>query len=189
MSGHEPTRGAFYSNVDILKAIKGGRINVKPFNPKMLQPASLEVRLYHRFRISDSRNHTVIDPSNLPINQTREIGARNKKFVLHPGEFVLGSTLEIIHIPDDLIARIEGKSSLGRIGLVVHATAGFVDPGWNGRLTLELANIARLPILLRPGMKIGQLSFADLKTPTTMPYGSEKAKSHYQGSMGPVESR
>lgn len=191
MLGKERERtGSSYSNVDILRAIREGRILIKPFDENLIKSASLELRLLNKFSVFNTHRYRSINPRNIPGDLMKTVRVRKEEtFILHPGEFALGSTLEVITLPDDLIAQVNGKSSLGRLGLHVHATAGYVDPGWRGRLTLEFSNTATLPIELYPGMVVAQLSFTELKTKTTMPYGSEKAGSHYQNSMGPVPSR
>ena len=156
----------------------------------MLQPASIDVRLSRFFLTFESHRHAVIDPAADQPDLTQEIVADDgAPFILHPGEFVLGSTYETVELPDDIAGRIEGKSSLGRLGLLTHATAGFIDPGFSGTITLELASVATLPILLYPGMKIGQLCFFRLSSPARAPYGSAAAGSHYQGQRGPTPSR
>ena len=161
-----------------------------PYDEAMLQPSSVDVRLDRYFRLFDNHKYPVIDPSLDHADLTRLVEVDPAEgFVLHPGEFVLGSTLEMVALPDDLAARVEGKSSLGRLGLLTHATAGFVDPGFSGHVTLELSNVATLPIMLYPGMKIGQLCFFRLSSPAENPYGSGKYGSHYQGQRGPTASR
>lgn len=156
----------------------------------MLQPASIDVRLDRFFRLFDNHRYPVIDPAQDQPDLTRLVEVENgDPFVLHPGEFVLGSTFEQVTLPDDVAARLEGKSSLGRLGLLTHSTAGFVDPGFSGHVTLELSNMATLPITLWPGMKIGQLCFFRLSSPAEFPYGSEKYGSRYQGQRGPTASR
>jgi dCTP deaminase len=156
----------------------------------MIQPSSVDVRLDKFFRLFDNHKYQVIDPALDQADLTRLVEVDSQEgFVLHPGEFVLGSTLETVSLPDDLAARVEGKSSLGRLGLLTHATAGFVDPGFTGHVTLELSNVATLPIMLWPGMKIGQLAFFRLSSPAESPYGSEGYGSHYQGQRGPTASR
>ena len=156
----------------------------------MIQPSSVDVRLDKYFRLFDNHKYPVIDPSQDQPDLTRLVEVDpSDGFVLHPGEFVLGSTLEAVTLPDDLAARVEGKSSLGRLGLLTHATAGFVDPGFTGHVTLELSNVATLPIMLWPGMKIGQLAFFRLSSPAEHPYGSATYGSHYQGQRGPTASR
>jgi dCTP deaminase len=178
------------SDVSLRKAIAEGRIGVAPFEEAYVQPSSIDVRLDSMFRVF--RNHTagVIDVKldMRELTELVEIPAEGV-FMLHPGEFVLGSTFERVTVPDDLVARIEGKSSLGRLGLLIHSTAGFIDAGFDGHVTLELANVASLPITLYPGMKIGQISFMTMTTPAEHPYGSGAKGSKYQGQRGPTPSR
>lgn len=178
------------SDRDISAQIDGGRVRLEPFEASMIQPSSVDVRLDRYFRLFDNHLYPFIDPAQEQPDLTRlvEVGA-DEAFVLHPGEFVLASTLERVTLPDDLAARVEGKSSLGRLGLLTHATAGFVDPGFVGHVTLELSNVATLPITLWPGMKIGQLCFFRLSSPAEHPYGSAERGSHYQGQRGPTASR
>ena len=165
-------------------------MRLQPYDEAMVQPSSIDVRLDKYFRLFDNHKYPVIDPSQDQADLTRLVEVDPAEgFVLHPGEFVLGSTLETVSLPDDLAARVEGKSSLGRLGLLTHATAGFVDPGFNGHVTLELSNVATLPIMLYPGMKIGQLCFFRLSSPSENPYGSATYGSHYQGQRGPTASR
>lgn len=174
------------SDRDILRAISVGQIALEPFDRALLQPASVDVRLGSAFRVFDNATHTHIDPKVEHPTTLVEI-PDGQPFVLHPGEFALGSTVERLSLDDSLAARLEGKSSLARLGVVVHQ-AGFVDPGWrSGQITLELASIANLPILLWPGMKIAQLCFLDLATRASVPYG--EAGNHYQGQSGPTASR
>ena len=178
------------SDRDILDEIDAGRITIKPFDPAMVQPASIDVRLDRYFRVVENHRYPHIDPAQAQDDLTREVQAEgDEPFILHPGEFVLGSTYEEVSLPGDLAARVEGKSSLGRLGLLTHATAGFVDPGFSGHVTLELANVATLPIKLYPGMKIGQFCFFRLSSPSEHPYGSERYGSRYQGQRGPTPSR
>ena len=178
------------SDRDILAEIDAGRIALDPWDPQMLQPSSIDVRLDRFFRVFENHRYPHIDPAVDQSDLTRVVEAQGEEpFILHPGEFVLGSTFEVVTLPDDLAARVEGKSSLGRLGLLTHATAGFVDPGFSGHVTLELANVATLPIKLYPGMKIGQLCFFRLTSPAEHPYGSEKYGSRYQGQRGPTPSR
>ncbi|WP_353507642.1 dCTP deaminase [Intrasporangium sp.] len=179
------------SDKDIRAEVDGGRVVLDPWDPAMVQPSSIDVRLDKFFRLFDNHKYPYIDPAAEQPELTRlvEVGAGEERFVLHPGEFVLGSTLETVTLPDDLAARVEGKSSLGRLGLLTHATAGFVDPGFSGHVTLELSNVATLPIMLYPGMKIGQLCFFRLSSPAENPYGSGTYGSHYQGQRGPTASR
>ena len=190
------------SDHTIREQIDAGRIKIEPFEPELVQPSSVDVRLDKFFRLFDNHRYPYIDPAAEQPDLTRlvEVGGSagtsaasgdtaEDRFVLHPGEFVLGSTLETVTLPDDLAARVEGKSSLGRLGLLTHATAGFVDPGFSGHVTLELSNVATLPIMLWPGMKIGQLCFIRLSSPAENPYGSAAYGSHYQGQRGPTASR
>ena len=178
------------SDRSIKEAIESGRITVEPFDASMIQPSSVDVTIDRYFRVF--RNHTMplIDvKDNLEdLTELVEI-ADGDRFILHPGEFVLGSTAERVALSADLVARLEGKSSLGRLGLLIHSTAGFVDAGWDGHLTLELSNVATLPITLYPGMKIGQLSFLQMTTEAEHPYGSSEVGSKYQGQRGPTPSR
>lgn len=174
------------SDRDILRAISVGQIEIDPWNRALLQPASVDVRLDNLFRVFDNACHTHIDPKIEHPTKLVEV-LPDQPFVLHPGEFALGATLERMSLDDSLAARLEGKSSLARLGLLAHATAGFIDPGFSGQITLELANVANLPILLWPGMKIGQLCFLDLATRATAPYG--QVNNHYQGQRGPTPSR
>jgi len=178
------------SDRDIRAEIDGGRVVLDPWDPAMVQPSSIDVRMDKWFRLFDNHKYPVIDPAADQPDLTRLIEVDPVEgFVLHPGEFVLGSTLETVTLPDDLAARVEGKSSLGRLGLLTHATAGFVDPGFAGHVTLELSNVATLPIRLWPGMKVGQLCFFRLTSPAEHPYGSAAYGSHYQGQRGPTASR
>ena len=178
------------SDRDIKAEIDTERVRLEPYDPGMIQPSSIDVRLDKFFRLFDNHKYPVIDPAKDQPELTRLVEVDpDDGFVLHPGEFVLGSTLETVTLPDDLAARVEGKSSLGRLGLMTHATAGFVDPGFSGHVTLELSNVATLPIILWPGMKIGQLCFFRLSSPAENPYGSAKYGSHYQGQRGPTASR
>jgi dCTP deaminase len=178
------------SDRDIRAEIAANRVVLDPWDPGMVQPSSVDVRLDKYFRLFDNHKYQVIDPAQDQPELTRLVEVDPADgFVLHPGEFVLGSTLETVTLPDDLAARVEGKSSLGRLGLLTHATAGFVDPGFSGHVTLELSNVATLPIMLWPGMKIGQLCFIKLASPAENPYGSAQYGSHYQGQRGPTASR
>ena len=179
------------SDKDIRAEIAAERVVLDPWDPQMVQPSSVDVRLDKFFRLFDNHKYPYIDPAAEQPELTRlvEVGPEEDSFVLHPGEFVLGSTYEVVTLPDDLAARLEGKSSLGRLGLLTHSTAGFVDPGFSGHVTLELSNVATLPIKLWPGMKIGQLCFIRLSSPAQNPYGSAKYGSRYQGQRGPTASR
>ena len=182
--------GVLLSDRDIRAEVAAGRVSLDPWDVDMVQPSSVDVRLDRYFRLFDNHKYPVIDPAQEQPELTRLIEVDpGEGFVLHPGEFVLGSTLEQVTLPDDLAARVEGKSSLGRLGLLTHATAGFVDPGFSGHVTLELSNVATLPIMLWPGMKIGQLCFFRLSSPAEHPYGSATYGSHYQGQRGPTASR
>ncbi|MBA2419495.1 MAG: dCTP deaminase [Nocardioidaceae bacterium] len=178
------------SDRDILAEIHGDRIVLDPYEPSMLQPSSIDVRLDKFFRVFENHRYPHIDPAEDQAELTQEVIAEGgEPFIMHPGEFVLGSTYEQVSLPDDVAARLEGKSSLGRLGLLTHATAGFIDPGFSGHVTLELANVATLPIKLYPGMKIGQLCFFRLSSPAEHPYGSSKYASRYQGQRGPTPSK
>ena len=178
------------SDGDLTKELANGRLVLDPWDPAMLQPSSIDVRLDRYFRVFQNSRYTHIDPAQQQDELTTPVEPDGEEpFVLHPGEFVLGSTHEVVSLPDDIAARVEGKSSLGRLGLLTHATAGFVDPGFSGHVTLELANVATLPIKLYPGMKIGQFCFFRLSSPSDHPYGSEKYGSRYQGQRGPTPSR
>lgn len=178
------------SDRDLRAEIESGRIKIDPWDPEMLQPSSIDVRLDRYFRLFDNHKYPVIDPAEPQPELTRliEVGP-DEPFILHPGEFVLGSTFELVTLPDDIAARLEGKSSLGRLGLLTHSTAGFVDPGFSGHVTLELSNVATLPIKLWPGMKIGQLCFIRTTSPVENPYGSARYGNRYQGQRGPTASR
>jgi len=178
------------SDRDIKAEIDSGRVHLEPYDEAMVQPSSIDVRLDKYFRLFDNHKYPFIDPAEDQPDLTRLIEVqRGEPLILHPGEFVLGSTFEVVTMPDDLAARLEGKSSLGRLGLLTHSTAGFVDPGFSGHVTLELSNVATLPIKLWPGMKVGQLCFIRLSSPTENPYGSAKYGSRYQGQRGPTASR
>ncbi len=178
------------SDRDILAEIDKDRVRLDPFEPAMVQPSSIDVRLDRFFRVFENHKYPHIDPAADQPDLTRMVEPEaDEPFILHPGEFVLGSTYEVITLPDDVAARLEGKSSLGRLGLLTHSTAGFIDPGFSGHVTLELSNVATLPIKLWPGMKIGQLCFFRLSSPSEHPYGSEKYGSRYQGQRGPTPSR
>ena len=178
------------SDRDIAAEIKAGRVQVEPFEPKMIQPSSVDVRLDRFFRVFENHRYEVIDPSVEQSELTREVAvAPDEFFILHPGEFVLASTYEVITLPEDIAGRLEGKSSLGRLGLLTHSTAGFIDPGFSGHITLELSNVANLPVKLYPGMKIGQLCLIKLSSPAEHPYGSAVYGSRYQGQRGPTPSK
>lgn len=178
------------SDQDLRKEVESGRLLLDPFDVEMVQPSSIDVRLDRFFRVFNNTKYTHIDPSVQQDELTSLVEApQDEPFVLHPGEFVLGSTYELVTLPDDLAGRLEGKSSLGRLGLLTHSTAGFIDPGFSGHITLELSNVANLPITLHPGMKIGQLCLFKLSSPAEHPYGSKQAGSRYQGQRGPTPSR
>lgn len=178
------------SDRDIRLAIEEGRILIDPFDPRRLQPASVDITLDRRFRVFRSTRHAYIDLAKVPDDITELVTVEDgDRFILHPGEFALGSTLERLRLGADVVCRVEGKSSLGRLGLLIHSTAGFVDPGWDGHITLELSNVNTIPITLYPGMRIGQLSFFRLTSPAERPYGSAGLGSSYQGQAGPTPSR
>ncbi|MBB4735916.1 dCTP deaminase [Micrococcus cohnii] len=178
------------SDRDIRSEIEAGRVALDPFDPSFVQPASLDVRLDRHFRLFDNHRYAHIDPAQEQDELTRLVEVDpDEPFVLHPGEFVLGSTYEQVSLPADVAARLEGKSSLGRLGLLTHSTAGFIDPGFTGHVTLELSNMATLPIKLWPGMKVGQLCFFRLSSPAEHPYGSGPHGNRYQGQRGPTASR
>ena len=178
------------SDRDIKAEISVGRVQVEPYDEAMIQPSSIDVRLDRWFRVFENHKYPHIDPSVEQEDLTRLLETESDEpFILHPGEFVLGSTYEVVTLPDDVAGRLEGKSSLGRLGLLTHSTAGFIDPGFSGHVTLELSNVATLPITLYPGMKIGQLCLFRLSSPAEYPYGSEKYGSRYQGQRGPTPSR
>ena len=177
------------SDRDIREQIEAGRIVIDPFSPDAIQPSSVDLHLDSRFRVFRNNRYPYIDvrQEQPDLTELLEISG-DEPFVLHPGEFVLGSTLERVALPDDLVSRLEGKSSLGRLGLLIHSTAGYVDPGWDGNLTLELSNVANLPIALYQGMKIGQISFQRLSSPVEVPYGDERIGSKYRGQRDPTAS-
>ena len=178
------------SDRDIRSELDSGRVVLEPYDPAMIQPSSVDVRIDRLFRLFDNHKYSVIDPAQEQPDLTRLIEVeKGEAFVLHPGEFVLASTYEVVTLPDDVAARLEGKSSLGRLGLITHSTAGFIDPGFSGHVTLELANVATLPIKLWPGMKIGQLCFFRLSSAAEHPYGSSTYGSRYLGQRGPTASR
>src|SRR5581483_8428159 len=173
------------SDRTIARLIADGRIGIDPYDDALLQPSSVDVRVDNAFRVFHNARYPYIDVKEPQDALTELVEIKgDEPFILHPGEFVLGSTLERIRLPDDLVARLEGKSSLGRLGLLIHSTAGFIDPGFDGHVTLELSNVANLPITIYHGMKIGQLSFDQLSEPATAPYGSDKLGSKYQGQQG-----
>ncbi|WP_067607233.1 dCTP deaminase [Nocardiopsis listeri] len=178
------------SDRDLNKQIESGRVRIDPFDPSLVQPSSIDVRLDRFFRVFENHKYPHIDPSVEQPDLTRLVETDgDEAFILHPGEFVLASTYEVVTLPDDIASRLEGKSSLGRLGLLTHSTAGFIDPGFSGHVTLELSNMATLPIKLYPGMKIGQLCMFELTSPSERPYGSAAYGSRYQGQRGPTPSR
>jgi len=188
LSGY--ARRVLLSDRDLRAEIAAGRLGIDPFDDSLVQPSSVDVRLDSLFRVFNNTRYTHIDPAQQQDELTSLVEpVDGEPFVLHPGEFVLGSTLELCTLPEDLAGRLEGKSSLGRLGLLTHSTAGFIDPGFSGHITLELSNVANLPITLWPGMKIGQLCILRLTSPAEHPYGSARAGSKYQGQRGPTPSR
>ncbi|MDR2673064.1 MAG: dCTP deaminase [Coriobacteriales bacterium] len=177
------------SDRTLKEELAAGRIIIDPFLPTDIQPASIDLHLGDSFRVFRNSRYPFIDPNvSQPDLTELMLATKTDPFVLHPGEFVLGTTLERVALPNDILGRLEGKSTLGRIGLLIHSTAGYVDPGWNGHLTLELSNVANLPILLTPGMRIGQIAFERMSTPVDKPYGHPDLGSHYQGQAGPTPS-
>ena len=178
------------SDRTIARLLEESRIEIDPYDAALLQPSSVDVRVDRYFRVFHNARYPYIDVREPQEELTELVEIEDERpFILHPGEFVLGSTLERIKLPDDLVARLEGKSSLGRLGLLIHSTAGFIDPGWDGHVTLELSNVANLPITIYPEMKIGQLSFVQLSEAAEKPYGSAGIGSKYQGQRGPTPSR
>jgi dCTP deaminase len=178
------------SDRDLIDELKAGTLLLEPFDPALVQPSSIDVRLDRFFRVFNNHLYTHIDPAEQQDDLTAMVEVTDgESFVLHPGEFVLASTLEVITLGDQLAGRLEGKSSLGRLGLLTHSTAGFIDPGFSGHVTLELSNVANLPIRLWPGMKIGQLCIFRLSSPAEHPYGTAVYGSRYQGQRGPTASR
>ena len=178
------------SDRDLRAELDAGRVGLDPYDPGMIQPSSVDVRLDRYFRVFENHRYPHIYPAEEQPDLTElvEVSA-DEAFILHPGEFVLASTYEVVTLPDDIAGRLEGKSSLGRLGLLTHSTAGFIDPGFSGHVTLELSNVATLPIKLWPGMKIGQLCLFRLSSPAEHPYGSSVYGSRYQGQRGPTPSR
>jgi dCTP deaminase len=187
-SGSVP--GVLLSDRDIKAELDSGRVGIDPYDPAMVQPSSVDVRLDRYFRVFENHKYPHIDPAREQADLTRllKVDAEDP-FILHPGEFVLASTYETFALPDDLAGRLEGKSSLGRLGLLTHSTAGWIDPGFQGHVTLELSNVATLPIKLWPGMKIGQMCLFRCSSPAEHPYGSAVYDSRYQGQRGPTPSR
>ncbi|MGA7096632.1 MAG: dCTP deaminase [Acidimicrobiia bacterium] len=179
-----------FSDRSIREAIESGSIQIDPFEPSFVQPSSVDLRVGQGFRVFVNHRYGQIDPRHPQTDLTQLVDTgEDDPFMLHPGEFVLGSTLERIKLGNDVVARLEGKSSLGRLGLLIHSTAGFIDPGFQGHITLELSNVATLPIAIYPGMKIGQISFYQMTTAADVPYGSPQLGSKYQGQSGPTASR
>jgi dCTP deaminase len=178
------------SDRTIRRLLEEGRVGIEPYEEELLQPSSVDVRVDRFFRVFNNARYPFIDVKREMEDLTSLVEVSpDEPFILHPGEFVLGSTLERVTLPDDLVARLEGKSSLGRLGLLIHSTAGFIDPGFDGHVTLELSNVANLPITIYPGMKIGQLSFVQMSEPAETPYGAGALGSKYQGQRGPTPSR
>jgi dCTP deaminase len=177
------------SDSTIARLLAEGRIEIDPYEPSLLQPSSVDVRVDRYFRVFRNNLYPFIDVKQEQEDLTELVEIDDEPFILHPGEFVLGSTLERVRLADDLVARLEGKSSLGRLGLLIHSTAGFIDPGWDGHVTLELSNVANLPITIYHGMKIGQISFMQMSEPAATPYGAGELGSKYQGQRGPTPSR
>src|ERR671936_2523813 len=186
----EPVPTSVLSDGTIMRLVREGRIVIDPWDETLVQPASVDLRLGDSFRVFHNHRVTAIDLRDPPRNLTEEVVVSDgDPFAIHPGEFALGRTLETVEIPDDVVARIEGKSSLGRLGLIVHATAGFVDPGFRGSLTLEITNLTRVPITLWPGKPIAQLSFMALDQAAERPYGHPDLGSHYHGQLEATETR
>jgi dCTP deaminase len=180
---------AVLSDRDIRESLQSGRVRIDPYDPACLQPSSVDLHLDRDFRVFHNNRYPYIDVRSPQPDLTELVSVReDEPFILHPGEFVLGQTLEWVELPDDLVARLEGKSSLGRLGLLIHSTAGYVDPGWKGKLTLELSNVSKRPIALYFGMKIGQISFVRMSSPVERPYGSPELGSKYQGQSKPTAS-
>ena len=177
------------SDRSIRAAVSEGRISIEPFDDALVQPSSVDLRVGARFRVFRNNRHPFIDVKTSMEGLTELVECSDAEpFILHPGEFVLGTTAERVTVGNDLVARLEGKSSLGRLGLLIHSTAGFIDPGFSGNITLELSNVANLPITIYPGMKIGQISFLQMTTVADAPYGSSTLSSKYQGQSEPTES-
>jgi dCTP deaminase len=178
------------SDATISRFLAEGRIEIDPYDESLLQPSSVDVRVDRFFRVFANNRAAFIDVKVDQSDLTELVEVDDgQPFILHPGEFVLGSTLERVRLNDELVARLDGKSSLGRLGLLIHSTAGFIDPGWDGHVTLELSNVANLPITIYPGMKIGQISFMETTEPAAKPYGSGALGSKYKGQQGPTPSR
>ena len=178
------------SDRSIREALDARRIVIEPLADNAVQPSSIDVRVGDSFRVFANHRKPFIDPREPQPDLTELVKVPDgEPFMLHPGEFVLGSTFERVTLGDDLVATLEGKSSLGRLGLLIHSTAGWVDPGFEGWLTLELSNVATLPIAIYPGMRIGQMAFFQLSSPAERPYGSAELGSKYQGQEGPTASK
>ena len=178
------------SDRTIRRLLAEGRIGIEPYDEALLQPSSVDVRVDRYFRVFRNSRYPFINVKEEQEDLTELLEIESDQpFILHPGEFVLGSTLERVTLPDDIVGRLDGKSSLGRLGLLIHSTAGFIDPGWDGHVTLELSNVANLPITIYHRMKIGQLSFVQLTEAAENPYGSDGLGSKYQGQKGPTPSR
>lgn len=178
------------SDRDILAAQEVGHISLEPWLPELIQPASIDVRLDRHFRLFNNHAYTCVDPAENQDSLTEAFSVEpDEPWILHPGEFALGATYEYVKLDSTIAARLEGKSSLGRLGILTHSTAGFIDPGFEGHITLELSNVSTLPVKLWPGMKIGQICFFQMSSPVEHPYGSTKNGSHYQGQRGPTPSR
>src|SRR5438094_10331040 len=178
------------SDRTIARLLEAERIVIEPYDESLLQPSSVDVRVDRFFRVFHNARYAYVDVKEPQEDLTELVEIDDERpFILHPGEFVLGSTLERIVLPDDLVARLDGKSSLGRLGLLIHSTAGFIDPGWDGHVTLELSNVANLPITLYHGIKIGHISFMQMTEPATTPYGADSIGSKYKGQRGPTASR
>lgn len=169
--------------------VEQGQIKVSPYDPSLVQPSSLDIRLGDNFQLFRNHSHAVIDPKQPMGDITEKVSVGDEGIIVHPGEFVLGTSQETFELANDIVARVEGKSSLGRLGLLIHATAGYIDPGFRGQITLEISNVANLPIRLYPGMKIGQLSFDNTTTPVDRPYGSVGLGSKYQDQVGATPSQ
>jgi dCTP deaminase len=177
------------SDIDILKNIKEGRIKITPFNKKHIQPSTLDLTLSNKIRVFDNYDVEVVDVKN-PKDVSRLIEVKkNGHFIIHPGEFILGASVEVVSLPSDVAAIVEGRSSMGRLGLIVHATAGYIDPGFSGAITLEMSNLSKFPIKLYEGMRVAQLAFFKMSSPVKNLYGSEKLRSKYQGQIEPTTSR
>ena len=177
------------SDRSIKEGITQGRIVITPYDESLVQPASIDIRLDGRFRVFRNYKYSCIDPKAVQEDLTELVEVGDDPFIIHPGEFILGNTVERIKLGNDLVGRVEGKSSLGRLGLIIHATAGYIDPAFDGNITLELSNVANLPIKLYPGMKVGQISFFAMSTPADRPYGHPDLGSKYKGQTAPTASR